>query len=68
MSKTEWTTEKPKEPGWYWAREIAHAAPPVVCRVHRLSDDSLVVRSSYADYPMSEVDYAEWAGPILPPE
>jgi hypothetical protein len=65
----EWTKEKPKEPGWYWAREFARIkAPPIICRVHRQIDGSLVVRSDKSDYPIDEIDYAEWQGPIVPDE
>lgn len=64
----EWTKEKPKEPGYYWARDTTRLhVPPIVCRVRQQSDGKMVVSYENADYSIEEIDCTEWQGPIEPP-
>lgn len=63
-----WTTNKPKEPGWYWLRwqkgQPTHIAVEVSCADG--STDLFVVRQ-FETIPVNDID-GEWQGPIVPQE
>lgn len=65
-----WTTEKPTEPGWYWMREIGKPQfPPIIRQVKRAAPLGVLVLVTWSSScVISEIDYAEWAGPIELPE
>lgn len=66
-----WTTELPREPGWYWMR-ISSCEPWLVeVRARRVG---LVVDHGYRIERYEQSDAVilgstrEWSGPLIPPE
>lgn len=61
----DWTTEPPKEPGWYWA--FTDDDDLEVVRVTRLESGGECWEAG-CDYPFSFSDYVLWLGPLPMPE
>ena len=61
-----WTTEKPKQSGWYWLREPALPLMGVIVQVDVEAD---TVRSSgtTADASLDQMQGEEWFGPLQTP-
>lgn len=63
---SEWTTNKPDKPGWYWWR-----AKPfdigVIVYVYR-NTDSWRMEMTRHQYPCVLFEDGEWQGPIVPKE
>lgn len=68
----EWTTEYPKEPGYYWLRRgklkrwPASISKPLIVEVDK--ELCFYPTGSSLPYFRSDVAYAEWFGPIQPPD
>ena len=79
----EWTTTKPTQPGWYWAREQYRGTflVPEIVEVRQRNDRLIVI--TYVEDEGGEGDclktfkivdspqdskFAEWAGPLELPE
>lgn len=64
-----WTTEPPKEPGYYWLRVLV--ATRIVYISKAMYEDSLVYEigtDSVTRLSNSVLKDAQWAGPIPEPE
>lgn len=63
-----WTTERPKEPGWYWYRDKVRREPIVVT----YDPIKNYAREGHLGHPLdklaAEYKPIEWAGPIPEPE
>ncbi len=68
-----WTTDVPKEPGWYWMK-TAKLKPEVAKIYHSEFRHGLAVARAYHDGVERLDEFAsgrrgvEWAGPIPEPE
>ncbi len=64
---SEWTSERPRESGWYWMTRDGRE--PVVVHVDR-AGDIITVEEPGLDVPwyMSELDDTLWSGPLVPPK
>jgi hypothetical protein len=68
-----WTTTPPTEPGYYWLRECPGYKRVVV---KLCTEDTPAARNVLTAFkcndergtPVSELPYAEWYGPLVPPE
>jgi hypothetical protein len=58
-----WTTNLPKEPGWYWWRSSRQEPAPV--KLFQMSNGDLY---SKAGLRVHEFSLGQWAGPIPLPE
>ena len=66
---TQWTTEKPSGPGWYWWRERYNfEAVPEMAEVYSLRDKLRVKFHSRKLYLFVDKADGEWQGPIVPEE
>lgn len=64
--ETEWTTEPPTEPGWYWRIDrVRPGFPMIPCRVFE-ADGRLFVHDGSVGL-LSETDFLWWPVPIAPP-
>lgn len=63
----EWTTQAPKEPGWYWASDKKYSDDHVVMVevVHDGIDSLIAYTSDRAPWELS--DFTHWQGPIPKP-
>lgn len=64
----DWTTEKPTEPGYYWAMLPTNKWGEVVRVFNDWSGKYLLVRSSNGTEPLHRYGEILWAGPIPMPE
>ena len=64
-----WTTELPKEDGWFWHRD-SDGGDGVVVYVGPDESERLRAYGWGTDYDETLIDSlgGEWAGPIMPPE
>jgi hypothetical protein len=76
IQREKWTTEKPKDRGWYWIRNAAIALPdgsrkivePTVVEIFSRYNGGLCFFVGTDGVDLGEVLAAEWAGPIPLPE
>lgn len=62
---SEWTSEKPTKPGWYWLK--CYHKPEVV-QVVSMNGDMAIVGEGW-DMRVRNVDRpCLWSGPLVPPE
>lgn len=62
---SQWTTEKPTTPGWYWWRRNNEA--PKVLEIKEWGDGYLDAHGVGLVWSVNNLD-GEWQGPIVPEE
>jgi hypothetical protein len=59
-----WTSEKPKQPGWYWWRSRSTSNSPTICE---LIVEHKALIPAEERYRWGYLDRGDWAGPLEPP-
>ena len=64
-----WTSEKPKRPGWYWYRDVTTPETVGIIQLMVDQDGQLMDVDDFRSRSLTDERYEnfEWAGPLEPP-